>query len=174
MSWQIAIWVAGALLLCWTLGAYNRLVGLRSAIVKGFEPVDRQFGSRHALLQQQLDAVGAVLSHAAERLETLRAACQQAELARAHAKTHPGAPGAITSLRLADDILTEARARLPVQTVGGVDMSDLNAQLGATDTALVFARGQFNAAVLDYNRAIRQMPTRLIAKVFGFEPAGTL
>ena len=49
MSWQIAIWVAGALLLCWTLGAYNRLVGLRSAIVKGFEPVDRQFGSRHAL-----------------------------------------------------------------------------------------------------------------------------
>jgi len=174
MSWQVGIWVAGALLLCWTVGAYNRLVSLRNAIVKGFEPVDLQFGSRHALLQQQLDAVGSVLSNAAERLETLRAACQQAELARAHAKTHPGAPGAITSLRLADDILNEARARLPVQTIGGVDISELNAQLGATDTALTFARSQFNTAVLDYNRAIRQLPTRLIAKIFGFEAAGTL
>ena len=80
MSWQVGIWVAGALLLCWTVGAYNRLVSLRNAIVKGFEPVDLQFGSRHALLQQQLDAVGGVLSNAAERLETLRAACQQAAL----------------------------------------------------------------------------------------------
>ena len=174
MSWRIGIWVAGAVLLFWTVGAYNRLVSLRNAIVKGFEPVDLHFGNRHALLQQQLEAVGGVLSNAAERLETLRAACQQAELARAHAKTHPGAPGAITSLRLADDILVDARARLPVQTVGGVDMSELNAQLGATDTALAFARSQFNGAVLEYNRAIRQIPTRLIAKVFGFEPAGPL
>ena len=84
------------------------------------------------------------------------------------------APGAITSLRLADDILIDARARLPVQTVGGVDMSELNAQLGATDTALAFARDQFNAAVGEYNRAIQQIPTRLIAKIFGFEPAGPL
>ena len=95
-------------------------------------------------------------------------------MARAHARTHPGAPGAITSLRLADDILAEARARLPVQSVGGVDMSTVNAELAAADTALAFARRQFNDAVLAYNHAIRQVPTRLIAAIFGFAPAGTL
>ena len=77
-------------------------------------------------------------------------------------------------MRLADDILAEARARLPVQAVVGVDMSDLNARLAATDTSLAFAQRQFNAAVLEYNGAVRQIPTRLIAAVFGFAPAGTL
>ena len=52
----------------------------------------------------------------------MRAACLQAERARAHAKAHPGAPGAIKSLRLADAILAEARARLPVQAVGGLSV----------------------------------------------------
>ena len=174
MGWQIGIWIVVAVAVFWTVGAYNRLVSLRNALVKSFEPVDLQFSTRHALLSQQLDAIGAVLSNAAERLETLRAASLQTDMARAHAKAHPGAPGAITSLRLADEILAEARARLPVQSVGGVDITTLNAELGAADTALAFARRQFNQAVLAYNRAIRQIPTRLIAAIFGFAPAGTL
>ncbi|MEO6743646.1 MAG: LemA family protein [Caldimonas sp.] len=174
MGWQIGIWIVLAVAVFWTVGAYNRLVSLRNALVRSFDPVDLQFTMRHALLDRQIDAIGAVLSNAAERLETLRAACAQSEMARAHAKAHPGAPGAITSLRLADEILAEARARLPVQAIGGLDMSALNAELGAVDTTLAFARRQFNEAVLAYNRAIRQIPTRLIAAIFGFEAAGTL
>ena len=174
MGWQVGIWIVVAVAVFWTVGAYNRLVSLRNALVKSFEPVDLQFSTRHALLGQQIDAIGAVLSNAAERLETLRAACLQTEMARAHAKAHPGAPGAITSLRLADEILAEARARLPVQSVGGVDISALKTELAAADTALAFARRQFNDAVLAYNHAIRQVPTRLIAAIFGFAPAGTL
>jgi len=50
----------------------------------------------------------------------------------------------------------------------------VNAELAAADTALAFARRQFNDAVLAYNHAIRQVPTRLIAAIFGFAPAGTL
>ena len=173
-SLQISAWIAAAVLLFWMVGAYNRLVALRNAIVRSFAPVDEQFIARHGLLQRQVEAVGGVLVHAAERLDSLRAACLQAETARAHAKAHPGAPGAIRSLRLADEILAEARARLPVQAVVGVDMSDLNARLAATDTSLAFAQRQFNAAVLEYNGAVRQIPTRLIAAVFGFAPAGTL
>ncbi|MEP7058151.1 MAG: LemA family protein [Caldimonas sp.] len=174
MSLQIGLWLAAAVLLFWSVGAYNRLVGLRNAIVRSFVPVDEQFGTRHALLEQQLDAVGGTLSHAAARVDALRAAALQADTARAHAKAHPGAPGAIRSLCLADEILAEARARLPVQAVPGIDLADLNARLALADTALAFARGQFNAAVLDYNRAVEQIPTRLIAALFGFGPAGTL
>jgi LemA protein len=172
-SVQIGIVVA-AVLLFWTVGAYNRLVRLRNTIVSSFAPVDEQFGLRHALLQEQLEAVGTSLSQAAPRVEALRAASLQTDMARAHAKAHPGAPGAITSLRLADEILAEARARLPVPAIAGSGISEIQARLTASDTALAFARGGFNTAVLDYNRAIGQMPTRVIAWLFGFAPAGTL
>jgi LemA protein len=167
-SLRIGAWVLGAVLLFWAVGGYNRLVRLRSEIVARFAPVDEH------QLERQLEAVGSALAQATERLEALRAACLQTDTARAHARAHPGAPGAITSLRLADDILAEARARLPVQSIGGVDLSELNAELAASDTALEFARRRFNAAVEEYNLAVRQVPTRLIAAVFGFAPAGIL
>jgi LemA protein len=172
--YEIGAWVIAAVLLFWTVGAYNRLVALRSAIVRGFGPVDEVFAARHALIEQQVDAVAAVLAQAGPRIEALRAASRQADAARAHARAHPGAPGAIRSLRLADEILAEARARVPVPATASPDLGALNARIAESDTALDFARRQFNAAVLDYNTAVRQVPTRLVAAVFSFAPAGTL
>ena len=177
MSTSQIIWgslVVVAVLLFWIVGAYNRLVRLRSAIVRRFPPVDEQFSVRHALLQQQIAVVAPALPDAAPRIEVLRAACQQVEAACAHARQRPGAAGAITSLRLADGILSEARARLPVQSVTGADLSELNAQLGASDATLAFARRHFNEAVTAYNAAVRQFPTVLIVGLFGFRSAGTL
>ena len=171
---QIAGWVVAAALLFWVVGAYNRLVRLRAAIPRQFAPVDEQFQQRHALLLQQVDALAPVLPNAAPRLDALRAACLQVEAACAHAKVRPGAPGAITSLRLADDILGEARARLPVQSVPGVDLAGLNAQLAASDATLAFARRQFNDAIAEYNQAVKQFPTLLLVGLFGFRSAGTL
>jgi LemA protein len=163
-----------AVLLFWTVGAYNRLVRLRGAIVRQFVPVDEEFRARHALLLQLLDALAPVLAHAAPRIEALRAACQQVEAACTHAKQRPGATGAITSLRLADAILAEARARLPVQSAPGSELAALNAQLQASDATLAFARRQFDAAVIEYNRAVRQFPTLLLVGLFGFRSAATL
>ncbi len=163
-----------AALLFWIVGAYNRLVRLRGAIVRRFPPVDEQFRLRHALLQQQLDVIAPALPDAAPRIDVLRAACKQVEAACAHARHRPGAVGAVTSLRLAEDILGEARARLPVQSVPGADLSELNARLSASDATLAFARRQFNDAVLAYNAAVRQFPTVLIVGLFGFGSAGTL
>ena len=171
---QIVVWLIGAALLFWVVGAYNRLVRLRGTIVERFAPVDEQFRRRQALLQQQLDALVPVLLNAGPRLDLLRAAGQQVEAACAHARLHPGAVGAIASLRLADEILGEARARLPVQSVAGIDLSALNADLGSADATLAFARGQFNQAVSEYNHAVVQFPTALIVSLFGFRRAGTL
>ncbi|MEP7297966.1 MAG: LemA family protein [Burkholderiales bacterium] len=169
------VWGAvGAMLLFWIVGAYNRLVRLRGSIVRRFPPIDEQFTLRHGLLQQQIDALTPVLPSAAARIEVLRAACRQVEAACAHARQRPGAVGAVTSLRLADDILAEARARLPVQSVAGVDLSELNARITASDATLAFARRQFNEAVMVYNAAVRQFPTLLIVGLFGFRSAGTL
>ena len=175
---EIAVWAGAAALLFWGVGAYNRLVRLRGDLAQRFGPVNEQFTQRHTLLLQQLDALAPVLAsasaQAAPRLDALRAACQQAENACAHARSRPGAAGAITSLRLAEEILGEARARLPVPTTAGTALPELRVQLVAIDTTLSFARRQFNEAVEVYNHAIRQFPTRLLAGLFGFRAGGTL
>ena len=171
---QIILWVAAAALLFWAVGAYNRLVRMRSAIVRQFAAVDAQFRERQALLEQLIDTLVQALPHAAERLAALRAACFQADAACAHARLRPGAVSAITSLRLADDIVGEARARLPVQSAPGLALAPLNAQLAVTDVTLAFARRQFNDTVADYNLAVRQFPTLLLVGLFGFRAAGTL
>jgi LemA protein len=171
---EIVGWAIAALLLFWAVGAYNRLVQLRGAIVRQFALVDAQFRARHVLLLQLLDALAAALVNAAPRIAALRAACQQVEIACDQAKLRPGAAGAIASLRLADTILGEARARLPVPSAPGSELAALNAQLTASDASLAFARRQFDDAVLDYNRAVRQFPTVLLVGLFGFRSAATL
>ena len=175
---EIAAWAGAAAMLFWSVGAYNRLVWLRGDLIQRFGPFEEQFKQRHALLLQQLDALAPVLANAsaqaAPRLDALRAACQQAENACAHARTRPGAAGAITSLRLAEAILGEARARVPVPTTAGTALPELAVRLAAVDTTLAFARQQFNQAVEVYNHAIRQFPTRLLAGLFGFRAGGTL
>ena len=171
---QIVCAVVAAALLFWVVGAYNRLVRLRGAIVRRFVPVEEHFRARHALLLRQIDALGPVLPNATPRLEALRAASQQVATACAHAKVRPGATGAITSLRMADDILGGARAQLPAPNAPGADLAALNAELGASDATLAFARRQFNDAVIAYNDAVTQFPTVLIVGLFGFRRAGLL
>ena len=167
---QATTFLLAAILAFWVVGAYNRMVRLRTALVERFAQVDEHCRQRHALLEKQVEML-AGLASAAPRLDALRAACRQADAAREHAKARPGAASAVTSLRLADDILTDARARLPVQAVPGVDLPGLNSELAGVDTALGFARREFNAAVTAYNEAVAQFPTVLLARVFSFRPA---
>ena len=166
--------VIAAAFIFWLIGAYNRLVRLRGTIVRTFAPVHTQLLQRQTLLLDQLAALEPLLTNAAPRLEALRAACQQCAVACAHAKGRPGAAGAIASLRMAEDILSDARARLPVQSAVGTELSALNTQLAAADSTLAFARQLFNDAVAEYNAAVLQFPTVLIVGLFGFRAAGTL
>jgi LemA protein len=170
---QITGATVAAVLLFWIVGAYNRMVSLRNALVARFVSVDELFRQRQALIETQLELLASTLTSAAPRLEALRAACRQADAAREHASRRPGAAGAVTSLRVAEDILANARARLPVQSVAGVDLPELNTRIAASDTTLSFARREFNAAVAGYNEAVRQFPTALLARLFGFRPAAT-
>jgi LemA protein len=168
---EVAVTAIAAVVVFWVVGAYNRLVRLRSELVARFGAVDERYRQRHALLEGQLDLLSTALAAAAPRLDALRAACRQADTAREHARARPGAASAITSLRVAEDILADARARLPVQAVVGTDLPELNARLAASDNALSFARAEFNAAVATYNEAVREFPTLLIARLVNFRAA---
>ena len=174
-STEIAGSVVVAVLLFWIVGAHNRMVRLRNAVVARFAPVDAAFRQRHALIERQVDLLAAALASAGPRLDALRAACRQADAAREHARTRPAVASTITSLRVAEDILADARSRLPVQSIAGADaqLPEINVQLGENDTALAFARREFNLAATAYNEAVRQFPTAVLASLFGFRRAGT-
>jgi LemA protein len=182
-SLQITVVAIAAVLMFWAVGAYNRLMQLRNAIPRRFAPLADQLGVRHALLQRQADALVPVLPEQADLLAALRAACVQAQGATAHARNHPGAAGALNSLRLAEDILLETRARLPpvpaalpeaAHATEPAELAELGALLAAADVALQFARGRFNDAVMEYNHAVQQFPTWMLSGLFGFRLAGEL
>jgi LemA protein len=173
-SLQITLVALAAVLVFWAVGAYNRLMQLRNGILRRFAPLDQQLGLRHTLLQRQIDALEPAWPEHGNTLSALRAACGQAQAAASHARTHPAAAGALNSLRLAEDILLETRARLPPVPTDDADQADLGAQLLAAEAALQFARSRFNDAVMEYNHAVQQFPTRMLAGVFGFRPAGAL
>lgn len=170
-----------AVLVFWLVGAYNRLVRLRTALVGRFANVDEQLKQRHALLQAQHTLLSAALASAGPRLEALRAACFQADAAREKARVRPGTASAITSLRAAEDILADARGRLPLPASPGQTMAsaaagqaegpDMQSRLVDSDSALGFARREFNQAVAEYNEAVGQFPTFVAARLFGFRSA---
>jgi LemA protein len=171
---QIVAAVAGVLLVCWMIGAYNRMVSLRNVLSERFAAVDALCKARHALIERQVELLATSLAGARPRLDALHAASLQADAARAHAQARPALESAVTSLRVAEQILADARARLPVQTAAGDELSAINAELANGDTRLEFARREFNEAVDRYNAAVRQFPTLLLARLYGFRAGATL
>jgi LemA protein len=171
---EIVAAVVGVLLVCWMVGAYNRMVSLRNVLFERFAAVDALCRSRHALIERQVELLATALAGARPRLDALHAASLQADAARAHAQVRPALASAVTSLRVAEQILADARARLPVQTVAGDELPAINAELASGDARLDFARREFNAAVDHYNTAVEQFPTLLLAQLFGFRIGATL
>lgn len=177
---QIAGWAIVAVLVFWAVGAYNRLVSLRNDISKAFVPVDAQIRQRHLMLEQWVEALRPLLEHDPEPLDAVLAACGQLNAACDVVRSRPSAARPMASLRLAEETLAEARARLKAQLpakpemLAGLGVSVLSEELAAADSTLGFARRQYNEATQTYNDAMDQFPTWVIAGLFGFRGAGTL
>jgi LemA protein len=164
----------------WAVGAYNRQVGLRNEIARAFAPVDAQLRQRQQLLQRWGEALQPLLPHDGAALDAVAAAAGQLQVACDAARNRPSAARPIASLRVAEETLAEARqrllARLPgaLEAAGGDAIAALSEEMAAADSALGFARRQFNEATQRYNDALDQFPTWVIAGVFRFRGAGTL
>ncbi|MEQ1807554.1 MAG: LemA family protein [Burkholderiaceae bacterium] len=165
-------WLVGAVLMFWSVGAYNRLVRLRNAILRRFVPVDQHLESCSSLLEQQVQAWAQRPEVPRRDLDTLQAARAQADAARLAAKRQPGAADAIRSLRVALQILAQSRERAGVGASAEAPNPRLLQELTACDHALHYAQGQFNDAVREYNRALAQFPAAWLGALFGFRSAG--
>ena len=174
-SAQITSSVVAAVLVFWAVGAYNRLVSLRNEIARSFTPVEAQIRVRHGLLERWVEALRPVLVHDPEVLDAAIGACGQLLAACDVIRGRTSEARPMARLRLA-----EARHRIQARLVAAATVpqnpaySALADEMANADTTLAFARRQFNEASQNYNDALDQFPTWVIAGLFGFRGAGSL
>ncbi|UST54011.1 lema family protein [Comamonadaceae bacterium OTU4NAUVB1] len=199
-------WVGAAVLLFWFVGAYNRLVRLRSATLQAYAVLDAALVRQLDFVQAQ--AVAALATHAGTA-GVPREASVEASGAHVAVTVAPG-PGAAayvslkaTTTQLSTLLATTRLRPLDGQRMAALDTA-LHVMLGVwqalhPDAVVRFAtaavgeeaaglpiawpepspdaevaRGQFNLAVANYNRAIRQFPAVLVAWVMRMQGAAPL
>jgi LemA protein len=178
VSSRVWLGLAVAVLVLWMLGAHNRLMRLRAAIVVAWNQMDEQVKRRREVLPPLVQALREPL---ADEAATLGAALEaQVQLQRVVDVLRPLAAKSLAELLHADSRLASALARLRALLDQHPDLrfsEDIAGWLQALqdiDTRQGVARHVFNDAVAAYNRALLQYPTRLLKPLFGLRTATTL
>ncbi len=178
--WERALWVIGAVLLFWGIGAYNRVMLLRNEIGKAFAQLDEAL-TRRATLGD------ALLGHLRERLpseqasiDALAAAQAEAQAAAQAVRVRPHAADPIAQLAITSAVHGAALTRLislvehHSELVSDAELYGVVDELKLVDRQRAFARQVFNQAVQNYNEAVRQFPTRVLVSFFGFSESRSL
>jgi hypothetical protein len=186
-------WIAGAVALFWFVGAHNRLVRLRSAVMQ-------TYGTLDAALVRQLDFVqdhvvdtepGAVGPGELTSAASLRAAAGQFTNMLTATRVRPLDPQAMAALGTALHVLLAAWQRqhpdggivfdadgtlsrpAPLLGPGESAAAPASAPIAWPEPSAApeIARGRFNLAVQHYNAGIGQFPAIVIAMAFGLRRA---
>ena len=180
-------WIGAALMLFWFVGAHNRLVRLRSAALIAYTALD-------ATLVKQLEYVQARSTRAlvlggttqgdAKNESSLLSAVAQMSAMLAVTRLRPLDPTRMASLGTAlhtmlnawermypGEVLrfdTEGTLSMPASLPGELPDAPLVSPFAWPEpsAAAEIARGQFNQAVVAYNRSIGQFPALFVAWAF--------
>ena len=178
MSTQTLVLIAVlALLVFWSVGAYNRLVRLKNLIANSFGQIDVQLKRRYDLIPNLVEAAKKYLQHEQTTLEAVIAARNQAKVASDAVRSRPANAAAVTALSAAEQALDGTLGRLFAVAEAYPELKadqtirELSEELTSTENKVAFARQAYNDTVLDYNNAHGQFPALLIARTFSFEPS---
>lgn len=177
---QIASLALAAAIVFWIVGAYNRLVSLRTAIGTAWaqfeEPVQRREQALTPLVvhlreplageHSALDAVVVALAQLRSAAEAVRVRPVQVAALRAFVAHEAQLSAALARLFALVD--QQPGLREAAGVAGRVD------EVQAANQRMASARQWFNDIAARYDAAIRQWPTRLLVPWFGFGPAGRL
>jgi LemA protein len=171
-----------AVLLFWIVGAYNRLVRLRAAILAAWDQIVAALVRRSEAMAAVADAVRGPLAAEAPTLAALAEAdarqrgfadgVRPARARIADVALWVGAEAALASPASRLRALIELQPALVHESDQGPQLQAAMAGWAEAEPRIQFARQGFNDAVDRYNRAIHQWPTRLIASPLGFRSAG--
>ncbi|MDD2180612.1 LemA family protein [Acidovorax sp. D2M1] len=204
MLWSSPLfWIAFAIFLFWALGAYNRLMRLRSAVVQSFGSFDAHMVRLVALLgefgaAQSVQRGSLLADEDVQALAALQGAVTQFSASLAMARARPLQGDAVAALSAAREVLRATWATAlqklladTAQPAALASAGDPGVATGSTGSSPVVlsiwqvrweehtvqneqAIRVFNEAVVQYNSAIAQFPASLLAWVFGFKAARAL
>lgn len=185
LTYPTAVWIALAVALFWSVGAYNRLVRLRSAALVSFQVLGEALAGYIVLVNDcfipvasrvPVQAALTLDGAAAASWVGLQAASTQFDASLQVARRQPLDAGSVAALQTALVVLQAAWRRVPSGFVERPHMlaATLQSQWGERDQQVAHASAAFNRAVLAYNAAIAQFPAVLMARLFAFREAGCL
>jgi LemA protein len=169
-----------AVLVFWMLGAYNRMVGLRNAIGAAWQQLDEALVRRGEAVAPLVAALREGLVGEGAALDALLAGQAQVAAAADALRPRPVLAEPAQALVRAEALMGAASARVLALLDLQAELRALEAVAGPLATLreaeprLAFARQVFNEAVQAYNEAVRQWPTRALARLYGFGTAGRL
>lgn len=177
---QIVILGVAALAVFWMVGAYNRLVALRNGLADAWAMVDDVLKKRGAAVEALTAALREPLADEPGALDALLAAQAQVRKAADAVGARP-----VDAVRTAELVAAEAQMGAAASRVvslleqrpalkSDAAVAPHAAALADSVQRLAFARQMFNDAGQLYNAAVRQVPTRVLARLYGFGTAGRL
>jgi len=173
-------WILLALLLCWAVGAYNRLIRLRSAAIQAFGALDTHLLRFIALLGEYENTRQGADLPPHDPHHALQAAATQYGASLAALRAQPldgGAAAALVAARLVLDTAWQGVVHEAARLNEGVAPPALAPWVQQREQLLLQmapAAQQFAEAVAGYNQGIGQFPARLLAWLFGFRKAQAL
>lgn len=177
---QITALALGAVLLFWMVGGYNRLVALRSRIGQAWLQVDEALKQRGEAVPPLVVALRPLLTGEQGALDTLLGVERQVRAAADALAQRPVDAALAAALVAAESAMGSATSRV-------LSLIELHMELRHDPTIaphaqtlrdsgprLLFARQLYNEAAGNYTEAVQLFPTRLLAELYRFSPAGRL
>jgi LemA protein len=161
MEW---ILIAVAVLLVVGILIYNRLIQSRNRVDNAWGQVEVQLKRRYDLIPNLVETVKGYAAHEQqtfERVTQARAAAQSASGPAEQAQAEGILTQALRQLFAVAEAYPELRA--------SENFQNLQNELAETENKIAVSRQIYNDSVLTYNNAVQQVPTNLVAGIFGFK-----
>ena len=143
---------------------YNGLVRDRNRVENAWSQVDVQLKRRYDLIPNLVETVKGYASHEQQtfqRVTEARSAAQTAEGPADQAEAENFLTSALRQLFAVAEAYPELRA--------SENFQGLQAELSETENRIAVSRQIYNDTVLTYNNKVQQVPTNLVAGMFGFD-----
>lgn len=175
MSTDTLIHLALAVLLvCWAVGAHNRLVRLKNAVGEAYARIDMELAQRQGLIDQLIPLL--LPSGDAEPLPGFEEAVRAQRAALEQLRQQPSGGAQALALQRADQVLDVQLASLwqlpQAQQAVQVDplLRQIIWELLQLDGRLEVVGEPFNQAVARFNEAAQEFPAWLIARLVSLKP----
>jgi len=177
-------WLVLAVLIFWGVGAYRRLLALRSTVNKQFAVLEEVLLKFQSLVQEATTAAVTAPSGwqtavapelGAGHWTRLQVAANLSAMALARMQEHPLEPASAKALVATSHDLQDAWEALTHPDVYYVSVPvELTQRWTELSISIQPDLERFNQAVLRYNEAIAMFPALLLARLFAFKPGRTL